>query len=175
MDSLSCQPDQKQCNNSCIPSTQDCCSAAHCFPGDYCYHHSGKAHCCPEGLECFQISGDVCFDQRILWYDEVHIVEVNSDAVTTAWDLQESVQRAKTRLAVTASYPSEGRSSYSRLSSSVLEAAATSSVVLDTISTRTITLLSSPTSGPLVNSMDSVGFGDSWAGPERVEGQNVLG
>ena len=102
-------------------------------------------------------------------------MEVNSDAVTTAWDLQESVQRAKTRLAVTASYPREGRSSYSRLSSSVLEAAATSAVVLDTISTRTITLLSSPTSGPLVNSMDSVGFGDSWAGPERVEGQNVLG
>ncbi|BCS28484.1 uncharacterized protein APUU_70054A [Aspergillus puulaauensis] len=167
-DSLSCQPDEKQCNDSCIPSTQDCCSADHCFPGDYCYHHSGKAHCCPQGLECFQISGHVCFDQKILWYDEVHIVEEDSDEVVTAWDLHESVRRAKTRLTVTASYPSEGRSSYSELSSRVVRAAATSSVVLDSIATRTITFTSSPTSE----------LGDSWAGPagvEGVKGQAVLG
>ncbi|KAL4925318.1 uncharacterized protein BDV17DRAFT_272387 [Aspergillus undulatus] len=64
---FSCPPAQKECNNSCIPTTQDCCSAAeHCFPGDYCYHHQGSVRCCPEGLACFQISGDVCFEQRVL-------------------------------------------------------------------------------------------------------------
>ncbi|KAL4938153.1 hypothetical protein BDV06DRAFT_201547 [Aspergillus oleicola] len=154
---ISCFSTQKQCANTCIPSTQDCCSASeHCFPGDYCYHHSGEIRCCPEGLECYQLSGDVCFDQTIVWYEEVHIVEGGDDEddregqeqeVVTSWELRESFQETKTRVTVTASYPAEGRASFAALSQSFAEAAtATSlSLVLDFVPTRTVTISKTPT------------------------------
>ncbi|KAL4919182.1 hypothetical protein BDW62DRAFT_209913 [Aspergillus aurantiobrunneus] len=118
----------------------DCCSAAeHCSPGDYCFHHGGEVRCCPEGLACFEISGVVCFEQAFVWYEEVHIVEEDMDEATTSWDLQESVWGTSTRLSVTASYPTEGRSSYSSLSASVVQAAATSLSLVNAMDARTVT------------------------------------
>ncbi|KAL4787185.1 hypothetical protein BJX76DRAFT_363949 [Aspergillus varians] len=162
LDTLSCPSDEKQCNDSCIPSTQDCCSAAeHCFAGDYCYQHGGEVRCCPQGLACFQISGSVCFEQTLLLYEEVHIVEEGNNEVVTSWDQQASVHQTRTKITVTASYPAEGRSSYTRLSSRVAEAAAT--LIASSVATRTITL-TSPTSPSFLS--------DSGPG---AEGQVVLG
>ncbi|KAL4961102.1 uncharacterized protein BDV14DRAFT_204101 [Aspergillus stella-maris] len=140
---------------TCIPSTQDCCSASeHCFPGDYCYIHSGKIRCCPEGLECYQLSGDVCYTQNVVWYEGVHIVgefdDQNGDLereVITSWELQEAVQETKTRVTVSASYPAEGRASFAALSESLVHSAiATSlSLLLDVVPTRTVTGSRTPT------------------------------
>ncbi|KAL4899453.1 hypothetical protein BDW74DRAFT_110112 [Aspergillus multicolor] len=147
--SLNCPFDQKPCGKTCIPSTQDCCFADHhCLPGDYCYIHSGAVRCCPQGLACFQISGDVCFEQTVVWYEEVHIVDEteHSDGtgeVVTSWELLESVRSTSSRITVTASYPAEGRAAFTSLSSRIVEAAVTSvalALALDEIPTRTVTL-----------------------------------
>ncbi|KAL4994890.1 hypothetical protein BDV10DRAFT_188603 [Aspergillus recurvatus] len=162
---LSCPPAQKQCNDTCIPSTQDCCAASeHCLPGDYCYHHSDMVRCCPEGLACFQISGDVCFERTVVWYEEVHIVNENEDETTTSWDLMESVYATKTKITVTASYPTEGRASFTSFSRGIVEAAATPvSLVLDEVPTRMVTLMGVHTTGPVLS--------DLWSG---VAGQVVM-
>ncbi|KAL4953384.1 hypothetical protein BDW69DRAFT_184519 [Aspergillus filifer] len=149
-----CPPTQKQCGDTCIPTTQDCCSASeHCFPGDYCYIHSSEIRCCPEGLECYQLSGDICFDQTVVWYEEVHIVEEHDEQagdqereVATSWKLQESVQETKTRVTVSASYPAEGRASFAALSERIVQdaMATTLSLVLD-VPTRTVTISRTPT------------------------------
>ncbi|RDW83558.1 uncharacterized protein DSM5745_03884 [Aspergillus mulundensis] len=149
-----CPSDQKPCRHTCIPSTQDCCSAdQHCLPGDYCYIHSGSVRCCPQGLSCFQISGDVCFEQTVIWYEEVHIVNETEDdsdgagageAVTvTSWELLESARPTSSRITVTASYPAEGRAAFTSLSQRIVEAAVTPvalALALDEIPTRTVTL-----------------------------------
>ncbi|KAL4863207.1 hypothetical protein BDV12DRAFT_30576 [Aspergillus spectabilis] len=127
-ENLSCAPNEKQCNNACIPSTHDCCSAAeHCYPGDYCFQHGGEIRCCPEGLACFQISGDVCFEQTVLWYEAVIIVKEDEDGdeVVTLWDLQEEMRETSTRVTVTASYPGEGRELFQKVSEGVVKAEAT--------------------------------------------------
>ncbi|KAL4983194.1 hypothetical protein BDW68DRAFT_169398 [Aspergillus falconensis] len=157
---LSCPPAQKQCNGTCIPSTQDCCAASeHCLPEDYCYHHSGSVRCCPEGLACFQISGDVCFERTVVWYEEVHIVDENEDEIITSWHPVESVYATSSRITITASYPAEGRASFTRLSWGIVDAAATPvALALDEIPTRTVTL-SAHTTKPILF--------DTWSGPER--------
>ncbi|KAL4816987.1 hypothetical protein BDW67DRAFT_161232 [Aspergillus spinulosporus] len=161
---LSCPPGRKQCGDTCIPSTQDCCAASeHCLPGDYCYRHSGSVRCCPEGLACFQISGDVCFERTVVWYEEIHIVDVNEDEIMTSWDLVELVYPTSSKITVTASYPAEGRASFTSLSEGIVEAAATPvTLALDEIPTRTVAFgihTTEPTRS------------DPWSG---VEGQVVL-
>ncbi|KAL2851148.1 hypothetical protein BJY01DRAFT_232972 [Aspergillus pseudoustus] len=144
-----CPAGHKRCANACIPSTQDCCSAStHCFPGDYCFRHDGEVRCCPEGLSCFNISGDVCYAQKVFWYEEVHVhfVEVDVDgeghekreevAVVTEWGMESSVMRTATRVAVTASYPAEGRSVFEKVSRGIVREAETR-IVLDEVPTRT--------------------------------------
>ncbi|KAL4971708.1 hypothetical protein BDW66DRAFT_164789 [Aspergillus desertorum] len=162
---LACQPNQKQCNDTCIDSAHECCAASErCLPGDYCYHHSGAVRCCPKGLACFQISGDVCFERTVVWYEEVHIVDENEDKITTPWDLMESVYTTSSRITVTASYPGEGRASFRSLSGGILEVAATPmSLALDEIPTRTVTTMATHTMEPMLP--------DPWSG---VEGQVVL-
>ncbi|KAL4790383.1 hypothetical protein BDV19DRAFT_372464 [Aspergillus venezuelensis] len=152
---LTCPATQKPCGNTCIPTTQDCCSASeHCFPGDYCYIHTGKVRCCPEGLECYQLSGDICYEQSVVWYEEVHIVGESDDqigdlerGVITSWELQESVRETKTRVIVSASYPGEGRASFAALSEGIVQGARATSVllVLDNVPTRTVTASKTPT------------------------------
>ncbi|KAL4746905.1 hypothetical protein BDW72DRAFT_183926 [Aspergillus terricola var. indicus] len=161
---ISCPPDRKQCGDTCFPSTQDCCAASeHCLPGDYCYRHSGSVRCCPEGLACFQIRGDVCFERTVVWYEEVHIVDESEDEIITSWDLVESVYPTSSRITVTASYPDEGRAFFTSLSERIVEAAATPvTLALDGIPTRTVTL-SAHTTEPMLS--------DLWSG---VEGQVVL-
>ncbi|KAL6230734.1 hypothetical protein BDW75DRAFT_221898 [Aspergillus navahoensis] len=161
---LSCPPAQKQCNNTCIPSIQDCCAAfEHCLPGDYCFHHSGTVRCCPEGLACFKISGDVCFERTVVWYEEVHIIDKNEAEITTSRDLIESVYTTKTKITVTASYPAEGRASFTSLSRGIVEAAATLvPLASDEIPTKTVTT-SIRTTGPMLSSL--------WSG---VEGQVIM-
>ncbi|KAL2862538.1 uncharacterized protein BJX67DRAFT_385560 [Aspergillus lucknowensis] len=137
-------PNEKQFHDTTNPSAQDWCSASeHCFPGDYCFYHDGDTRCCPEGLSCFQISGDVYSEQTVLWYEEVHIVEDESDEIVTSWNLESSVMVMKTRIAITASYPSEGRAIYSSMSESVVQAAETG-LMLDDTPTRTRTEVQIP-------------------------------
>ncbi|KAL4735928.1 hypothetical protein BDV11DRAFT_195024 [Aspergillus similis] len=161
---LSCPPDRKQCGDTCIPSTQDCCAASeHCLRGDYCYRHSNSVRCCPVGLACFQISGDVCFERTVVWYEEIHTVDVDEVEVITSWDLVESVYPTSSRITVTASYPGEGRASFTSLSEGIVEAAATPvTLALDEVPTRTVTL-SAHTTEPMLS--------DAWSG---AEGQVVL-
>ncbi|KAL2823550.1 hypothetical protein BDW59DRAFT_96532 [Aspergillus cavernicola] len=163
----SCSSDEKWCpdTDSCIPLTHDCCSASkHCFPGDYCFHHDAEVRCCPQGLECFQISSIVCIEQPVFWYEEVYIVEEDSDEVTTSWDLLETMLETRTPITVTASYPGEGRASFSSLSSSIIQSAVETPLELDLLPTRTTTVVRTPT-------VKLLPFG----GLPGFEGQVVLG
>ncbi|KAL3457437.1 hypothetical protein BJX64DRAFT_293116 [Aspergillus heterothallicus] len=145
-----CPAGQKRCTDVCIPSTQDCCSAStHCFPGDYCFHHDGEVRCCPEGLSCFTVSGDVCYEQMVFWYEEVHVHFVDMDdagmegekvAVVTEWDMGNSVLQTHTRVTVTASYPVEGRGEFARLSRGIVREVETR-IMLDEVPTRTRTMI----------------------------------
>lgn len=92
---------------------RDYCSASeHCLPEDYCFIYDEEAWCCPQGISCIQINGELLLDQTVYWYQEVH-------TLITSRYLEHSVMGTPTRLTVTASYPKEASSSYSLLSWSV--------------------------------------------------------
>ncbi|CEN60905.1 hypothetical protein ASPCAL07576 [Aspergillus calidoustus] len=122
------------------------CSASHnCLPGDYCFVHDASIRCCPEGLACFSITADVCYEQTVYWYEEVHVhyVDVDEDggegeevAVVTEWEVESSVVQTATRVTVTASYPADGRGEFARVSRGIVRDAETR-VVLDEVPTRT--------------------------------------
>ncbi|KAL5337409.1 hypothetical protein BJX70DRAFT_245677 [Aspergillus crustosus] len=84
------------------------------------------------------MSGDVCFRQKVLWYEAVVVDVVVDDersaddggsdgngGIVTLWDLHEEIRETRTRITVSASYPGEGRSVYSVVSEGVVEAMAT--------------------------------------------------
>ncbi|KAL4876929.1 hypothetical protein BJY04DRAFT_199220 [Aspergillus karnatakaensis] len=190
-ETLTCPPTHKQCANTCIPSTQDCCSASeHCFPGDYCFFHAGQVRCCPQGLECFQMSGDVCLSQTVVWYEAVLVVAVTEGSggdvdsgdgggseeatatTTTLWDLQSEERHTRTRVTVSASYPAEGRRVYESVSASLKEALATTVMVWgDGVPTRTRTVVSLPTVTAMEVEEKEELLGEMGEG----EGQVVLG
>jgi hypothetical protein len=98
-----------------------------------------------------------------VWYEEIHVVDVNEDEIITSWDLVESVYPTSSRITATASYPGEGRASFTSLSEGIVEAAATPvTLALDEIPTRTVILGAHTTEAML---------SDPWSG---VEGQVVL-
>jgi hypothetical protein len=82
----------------------------------------------------------------VFWYEEVHIHFVDVDdegqdwgeelAVVTERRMESSVLRTATRITVTASYPSEGRSEFERISRTISREAETR-VVFDEMPTRT--------------------------------------
>jgi hypothetical protein len=154
-----------------------CSASTHCLPGDYCFVYDGSIRCCPEGLACFSIGGDICYEQTVYWYEEVHVhyVDVDEDggmgeevAVVTEWEVESSVVQTVARVTVTASYPGEGRSEFVRISRGAVREAETR-VVLDEVPTRTreVTQGIRRTSG-MEDSRMLDGFGGS-------EGQVVLG
>lgn len=117
----------------CVLETHDYCSAReHCFPGDYCFIYDKTARCCPKGISCIQINGELLIEQTVYWYQEVH-------TLITSRYLEHSVMGTPTRLTVTASYPQEASSSYSFLSWSVRNAA-TTLPPLDQLTTRTASM-----------------------------------
>lgn len=117
----------------CTLETHDYCSASeHCLPGDYCFIYDEKARCCPQGISCIQINGELLLEQTVYWYQEVH-------TLITSRYLEHSVMGTPTRLTVTASYPKEASSSYSLLSWSVRNAAKTLPP-LDQLTTRTASM-----------------------------------
>ncbi|KAL3451369.1 hypothetical protein BJX65DRAFT_303949 [Aspergillus insuetus] len=153
-----------------------CSASTHCLPGDYCFIHDGSIRCCPEGIACFSIMADICYEQTVYWYEEVHIhyVDVDDDgeegeevAVVTEWEVSSSVVQTATRLTVTASFPDEGRGEFEKLSRGVVRGAETR-VVLDKVPTRTreVTRGVRRTSG-MEDSRMLDGFGDR-------EGQVIL-
>jgi hypothetical protein len=95
------------------------------------------------------ISGDVWYVQTVFWYEEVHMHFMDVDeegcwgeelAVVTERGMESSVLRTATRVAVTASYPSEGRSEFQRISRAISREAETRVVFDETPSrTRSIT------------------------------------
>ena len=98
-----------------------------------------------------------------MWYEEIHIIDVNEEEIITSWGLVESVYRTSSRITVTASFPGEGRAYFTSLSEGIVEAAATPvTLALDEIPTRTLTLGVHTTKAML---------SDPWSG---VEGQVVL-
>ncbi|PTU21836.1 hypothetical protein P175DRAFT_0556792 [Aspergillus ochraceoroseus IBT 24754] len=142
----SCVAGEQCCQGGCIPESHDCCSASqHCFPGDYCFFYEGIVRCCPEGMSCSQMSEDVAWEQTVYWYEEVHVVEENSEERFTSQRLESSVRQTTTSITVSASYTNEASSSLSALSSSVYYAAQTSPE-LHSIPTRTSTVTRVPTS-----------------------------
>ncbi|KAL2847037.1 hypothetical protein BJX68DRAFT_268337 [Aspergillus pseudodeflectus] len=122
-----------------------CSASDHCLPGDYCFVHDGSIRCCPEGRACFSITADICYEQTVYWYEEVHVhyVDVDEDggegeevAVVTEWEVESSVVQTATRVTVTASYPADGRGEFARVSRGIVRDAETR-VVLDEVPTRT--------------------------------------
>ncbi|KAL2847256.1 hypothetical protein BJY01DRAFT_246906 [Aspergillus pseudoustus] len=134
-----CPSDQKRCGNTCISSTHDCCSAkAHCFPGDYCFHHDGE---------------------RVYWHEELHVhfVEIDDSgsegdevAVVTEWGIESSMIRTATRVTVSASYPGEGRSAFSSVSRQIVRGAGTK-LMLDEVPTRTRVVIKDVRRTPMVD------------------------
>ncbi|KAI9367695.1 hypothetical protein BJX61DRAFT_547242 [Aspergillus egyptiacus] len=126
-------------NQNPIPSSPSPCSAPlHCYPGDYCFHHFGAIRCCPEGLACVQITGDVNIEQAVVWYEEVYTVEKGSDYddddddddVLTSWDIVESTLHTTTRVTATASFPEDARVAYASLTERVRVQAVETPLVL---------------------------------------------
>jgi hypothetical protein len=120
-------------------------ASTHCLPGDYCFVHDGSIRCCPEGLACFSIAADICYEQTVYWYEEVHVhyVDIDEDggegeevAVVTEWEVESSVVQTATRVLATASYPADGRKEFERLSRGIVRQAETR-VLLDEVPTRT--------------------------------------
>ncbi|KAL2808648.1 hypothetical protein BJX63DRAFT_435934 [Aspergillus granulosus] len=113
-----CSDTEKCCEHSCIPKTHDCCSAdEHCWPGDYCFYYDAVVRCCPLGMSCIQISGEVVVQQTIYWYEMLdNLDEDEGDWFQSAVDVT-------TKITIAASYTDEAKSSYSILSSILLEGA----------------------------------------------------
>ena len=109
-----------------------CSASEHCLPGDYCFIYDKEARCCPQGISCIEINGELLLDQTVYWYQEVH-------TLITSRYLEHSVMGTPTRLTVTASYPKEASSSYSLLSGSARNAAKTLPP-LGQLTTRTVSM-----------------------------------
>ncbi|KAL4746844.1 hypothetical protein BDW72DRAFT_210127 [Aspergillus terricola var. indicus] len=123
---VDCSQNEKCCHGACIPYTQDCCSASlYCFPGDYCFLYENKVRCCPQGISCIQISGEVVFEQTVQWYEKVEV----ENASFEDWYL--SVMDVTATITVSASYAEEASAAYSSLSRSIMHAAPTQTITND--------------------------------------------
>jgi len=119
MDDHHCSTSQKCCDGVCIPETHDCCSASeHCLPGDYCFFYGGQVRCCPEGMNCIHINGEVVFEHTFYWYEKIYATDEVSEE---DWCL--SVMDVTSAITVAASYAEEASAAFSSLSRGVLNSA----------------------------------------------------
>ncbi len=119
IDDHHCSTGQKCCDSVCIPETHDCCSASeNCLPGDYCFFYEGQIRCCPEGMNCIHINGEVAFEHVFYLYEKIYAADEVSEE---DWTL--SVMDVTSAITVEASYAEEASAAYSSLSRDVLSSA----------------------------------------------------
>ncbi|KAA8647056.1 putative GPI anchored protein [Aspergillus tanneri] len=140
-----CNAPDECCENSCMTQGYNCCSNGQsCEPDNVCIIRDGEMGCCPrEG--CYSYENVIYWYVYVYWYIEIYW-EVRVKVTTSTVSLTSSSERTSSTLSLRASRSDALYSSYSSLSSSIVEAASTTPDLHDLPTSTTTT--SNPTAVP---------------------------